>query len=90
MSEVSNWNALETRFADAVKLGRRPVAVAYLERAPDGVTKFDGTEPSGCSFWRLAADGRTFYTVPEDHFNCAVELRLGAKHFPPPKLLSQL
>jgi uncharacterized protein (DUF169 family) len=72
VSAVRNWNALEARFANAVKLERRPVAVAYLERAPDGVTKFDGTEPSGCSFWRLAAEGRTFYTVPEDHFNCAV------------------
>jgi uncharacterized protein (DUF169 family) len=36
------------------------------------VAKFEGTEPSGCSFWRLAAEGRTFYTVPENHFNCAV------------------
>jgi uncharacterized protein (DUF169 family) len=72
VSAVRNWNALEAGFANAVKLERRPVAVAYLERAPDGVTKFDGTEPSGCSFWRLAANGRTFYTVPEDHFNCAV------------------
>jgi uncharacterized protein (DUF169 family) len=46
--------------------------VTYLERAPDGVKQFEGSEPSGCSFWRLAADGKTFYTVPEDHFNCAV------------------
>ena len=72
MSALRNWNMWETAFAHAVKLERRPVAVAYLERAPAGVTKFDGSEPSGCSFWRLAADGRTFYTVPEDHFNCAV------------------
>jgi uncharacterized protein (DUF169 family) len=36
------------------------------------VERFEGSEPSGCSFWRLAAAGRTFYTVPEDHFNCAV------------------
>jgi len=72
VSEVRNWNALEASFAAAVRLERRPVAVAYLERAPDGVKKFEGSEPSGCSFWRLAADGRTFYTVPEDHFNCAV------------------
>ena len=72
MSDVRNWSALEARFANAVKLERRPVAVAYLDRAPDGVAKFLGTEPSGCSFWRLAAEGRTFYTVPEDHFNCAV------------------
>ena len=28
--------------------------------------------PSGCSFWRLAADGRTFYTVPGDHYNCPI------------------
>ena len=72
VSEVSSWQALETRFANAVKLERRPVAVAYLERAPDSVKKFQGSEPSGCSFWRLAADNRTFYTAPEDHFNCAV------------------
>ena len=72
MSEVSLWTALEARFADTVKFEHRPVAVAYLEHAHDGVKKFEGSEPSGCSFWRLAADGRTFYTVPENHFNCAV------------------
>jgi uncharacterized protein (DUF169 family) len=72
VSEVRNWVALEARFASALKFERRPVAVSYLERAPEGVEKFEGSEPSGCSFWRLAADGRTFYTVPQDHFNCAV------------------
>jgi uncharacterized protein (DUF169 family) len=72
VSEVRNWKALEARFASALQFERRPVAVSYLDRAPDGVEKFEGSEPSGCSFWRLAADGRTFYTVPEDHFNCAV------------------
>jgi uncharacterized protein (DUF169 family) len=48
------------------------VAVTFLQQEPANVTKFDGTEPSGCSFWRLAAEGRMFYTVPENHFNCAV------------------
>jgi uncharacterized protein (DUF169 family) len=28
--------------------------------------------PAGCSFWRLAADGRAFYTVPGDHYNCPI------------------
>ena len=72
MSEVSGWKALETKFAGAVAMERRPVAVAYLDAAPNGVERFEGSEPSGCSFWRVAADGRTFYTVPENHFNCAV------------------
>jgi uncharacterized protein (DUF169 family) len=72
MSEASSWKALETKFAGAVPMQRRPVAVAYLDAAPNGVERFEGTEPSGCSFWRLAAEGRMFYTVPENHFNCAV------------------
>jgi uncharacterized protein (DUF169 family) len=68
----TNWKELEQKISAAVKLARRPVAVAFLDAAPHGVQKFDGTEPSGCSFWRLAADGSVFYTVPENHFNCAV------------------
>lgn len=28
--------------------------------------------PSGCSFWRLASDGRVFFTVPGDHYNCPI------------------
>jgi uncharacterized protein (DUF169 family) len=66
------WKELEEGIGAAVKLSRRPVAVSFLDAAPVDVKKFDGTEPSGCSFWRLAADGRVFYTVPENHFNCAV------------------
>ena len=72
MSGSADWKGIEERIAGAVKLGRRPVAVAFLDAAPAGVARFDGTEPSGCSFWRLAAAGRVFYTVPENHFNCAV------------------
>jgi uncharacterized protein (DUF169 family) len=72
MGVRADCKALEEKIGGAVKLARRPVAVAFLEAAPAGVTKFEGTEPSGCSFWRLAASGRVFYTVPENHFNCAV------------------
>ncbi|MDP9338417.1 MAG: DUF169 domain-containing protein [Acidobacteriota bacterium] len=72
MREEASWSALESRFKNAVEFERRPVAVAYLDAAPDSVAKFEGSEPSGCSFWRLAANGKTFYTVPENHFNCAV------------------
>jgi uncharacterized protein (DUF169 family) len=72
MSNVSKWNDLEQRIGAAVRLARRPVAVAFLDSAPANVQTFSGTQPSGCSFWRLAADGRVFYTVPENHFNCAV------------------
>ena len=72
MNDTSNWKEIEQRVAAAVRLPRRPVAVSFLDSAPADVQKFSGTEPSGCSYWRLAAEGRVFYTLPEDHFNCAV------------------
>jgi uncharacterized protein (DUF169 family) len=72
MSGILIWNDLEQRIGAAVKLARRPVAVTFLDAAPGGVPRFSGTEPSGCSFWRLAAGGQVFYTVPENHFNCAM------------------
>jgi uncharacterized protein (DUF169 family) len=69
---VANWKELEKQFGYRLIMSRRPVAVSFVAEAPPGVPKFSGTEPAGCSFWRLAANGRTFYTLPEDHYNCAV------------------
>jgi uncharacterized protein (DUF169 family) len=70
----AGWNGqeCERQIAAVTRAGRRPVAVTFLDEAPTNAKKFEGTEPSGCSFWRVAAEGRTFYTVPENHFNCAV------------------
>lgn len=67
-----DYAALEHTLTSVLNLDRRPIAVAVRDAAPAGVTKFVGTQPSGCSFWRLAASGQAFYTVPEDHFNCPV------------------
>lgn len=72
MSSLWNGQELEREAAALLKSERRPVAVTFLDAPPANIQRFEGTEPSGCSFWRLAAQGRTFYTVPEDHFNCAV------------------
>jgi uncharacterized protein (DUF169 family) len=69
---MTDWHNLEKQFASRLALGRRPVAVSFLDAEPSGIAKFSGMEPAGCSFWRLAAAGRSFYTVPADHFNCAV------------------
>jgi uncharacterized protein (DUF169 family) len=72
MTIGADWMELEKRIGAAMHLARRPVAVTFLVAAPAGVEKFAGSEPSSCSFWRWAAAGRVFYTVPENHFNCAV------------------
>ena len=64
--------AVEKQLTTALGLTRRPVAIAFRESPPAGVAPLTGTQPSGCSFWRLAAAGQVFYTVPSDHYNCPV------------------
>ncbi|HEX5228011.1 MAG TPA: DUF169 domain-containing protein [Bryobacteraceae bacterium] len=69
---MPDYKALEQRFQQILNLPRRPVAVSFSEETPAKVDKFSGSEPAGCSFWRLAAEGRSFATVPSDHYNCPV------------------
>jgi len=68
---MADYRRMEEQLTEALGLRRRPVAVAFRDAAPAGVMKFSGSEPSGCSFWRIAASGRSFYTVAGDHHNCA-------------------
>lgn len=58
---MTDYRAMEQRLSEGLGTKRRPVAVAFRETPPAGLAKFAGTEPSGCSFWRIAADGRAFY-----------------------------
>lgn len=67
-----DYGNLERQFSATLGLTRRPVAVTFMKSPPAAVAKFEGVMPSGCSFWRLAAEGRAFYTVPGDHYNCPI------------------
>jgi uncharacterized protein (DUF169 family) len=67
-----NYRELEEQLSAAMGLTRRPVAIASVDQLPANVARFEGTVPSGCTFWALAAEGRTFYTVPSDHYNCPI------------------
>ena len=61
------------RIQDALALARPPIAVAFFDAPPPGVGRWDGgAVPSGCTFWREAMKGKTFYTEAADHYNCAV------------------
>ena len=69
---MTDYRHLEEQLTTALGLPRRPVAITSTEAVPTGVPRFTGTVPSGCTFWRLASEGRSFYTVPSDHYNCAI------------------
>lgn len=67
-----DYRSIERQLSSELGLTRRPIAIAFRDTPPAGVARFEGSVPSGCSFWRLASEGRTFFTVPSDHYNCAI------------------
>src|SRR5215510_6178047 len=67
-----NHTTTARELRDLLGLRHAPVALAFRDSAPPGVPRVDAAGPSGCSYWKLAAEGRTFYTEAADHFNCPV------------------
>ncbi len=67
----------------SLKLDHEPIAIAFLDAAPDGIERFGapmsepapdgrrGRVPAGCVFWGLAEQS-AFLTVPDDHGNCSI------------------
>jgi uncharacterized protein (DUF169 family) len=63
---------MPTTLTTLLKLDRSPIAVGFLGEAPAGLSRIEGPLPAGCSYWKHAADGHAFYTLPDDHHGCAV------------------
>src|SRR5947209_3554333 len=60
-------------FVETLGLSAPPVAIGFSGEPPHGVERWQGgAVPAGCVFWREAMKGRSFYTTPADHYNCAV------------------
>ncbi|HET7058377.1 MAG TPA: DUF169 domain-containing protein [Nitrospiraceae bacterium] len=57
---------------DLLGLELPPVAIAFRESAPANMPRIDSPAPAGCGYWRLAAEGRVFYTEASDHYTCPV------------------
>jgi uncharacterized protein (DUF169 family) len=65
-------------------LDKAPIAIGFFDSPPPGIARWDGGDvAAGCVFWEKAMNGQTFYTVPSDHYNCAVGChthRIGLPH----------
>lgn len=49
-----------------------PVAVTFQSSPPATIPHVARAEPSGCTYWKLAAEGGIFYTEATDHYNCPI------------------
>jgi uncharacterized protein (DUF169 family) len=49
-----------------------PIALTFQPDPPANVSRVSAAGPSGCSYWKRAAEGETFYTEASDHYNCPI------------------
>lgn len=61
-----------TGLQELLGLRLSPVAIAFRESAPANIPRIERPAPAGCGYWRLAAEGREFYTEAADHYTCPV------------------
>ena len=52
-------------------LDNAPVAIAFTNTAPEGISRVDEALAASCSYWREASN-RVFYTTADDHSGCPV------------------
>jgi uncharacterized protein (DUF169 family) len=62
------------RLASLAKLSLtgEPVAISFLDAPPPGLDRVERAGPAGCSYWREASEGRSFFTAADDHTSCPV------------------
>jgi uncharacterized protein (DUF169 family) len=70
---------------DELQLERTPVALAFVDKLPDGVEATAATEPSACTFWRHAEHG-LFYAAADRHQECGVGAMTMGFEVPPERM----
>ena len=60
------------RIVELLNLTAQPVAVKFQDTPPLGTPHIDHVASAGCTYWKFAAAGRTFYTDAADHFGCPI------------------
>jgi uncharacterized protein (DUF169 family) len=62
-----------TRVQEILELRRVPIKIGFLQAPPAALPRWSGGPvAAGCVFWDRAMEGKSFYTLAADHWNCAI------------------
>jgi uncharacterized protein (DUF169 family) len=75
-----------TLLHDLLGLKTAVVAITFRASAPTDVPRVAAAGPSGCSYWKRAAEGQTFYTEAADHYNCPIGAYTHGIDMPPAQM----
>ncbi len=68
---------------DLLELRAAPVALTFQSTPPANIPRIATAAPSGCTYWKRAAEGQTFYTEASDHYNCPIGAYTHGVDLPP-------
>src|SRR5205807_1409910 len=71
------------QLTDLLKLRTPPVSLSFRTSAPVEIPRIPSAEASACTYWKLAAQGRTFYTEAADHYHCPIGAYTHGIELPP-------
>ena len=71
------------KLTELLDLRSPPIAVTFQTAPPANIPRVAAPGPSGCTYWKHAAEGRTFYTEAADHYNCPIGAYTHAVDLPP-------
>lgn len=67
-----NWETQGQTLQHLLQLRTPAIGMAFLPAPPAGMDRVEKPAAAGCSYWKRAAEGDVFYTVPSDHFGCTI------------------
>ena len=53
--QPASWESLAGDLTDSLQLAQPPIAIAFVDQAPEGVPPYAGSAPAGCYFWQEAS-----------------------------------
>jgi uncharacterized protein (DUF169 family) len=80
MNQLQVWDRQLLDFTN-----NRAIAISFASVKPTEVSREPSPQPSGCTFWKMAAEGKAFYTEASDHFGCAVGAYTHGAELPDPQ-----
>jgi uncharacterized protein (DUF169 family) len=80
-----NYEEVANKFKRLLGLEHPAIAIAFVDTAPIGVARLSAPGPASCAYWKLAGEGKVFYTTAEDHLNCTIGAYTHAAQMPPEK-----
>lgn len=63
---------MSQQLQELLGLDTTPIAVTFHDTPPADISRVENVEASGCTYWKRASEGKTFYTEPSDHYNCPI------------------